>query len=80
MKPLDYAAFVEKTKQFAGKPVDEQRSIALYGLVSEIGSLVAAVKKKILSEGAKGRIGTSPTTRLRKSWATRSGIATRPRR
>ena len=37
-----HAAFVEKTKQFAGKPVDEQQSIALYGLVSEIGSLVAA--------------------------------------
>jgi len=54
MKPLDYAAFVEKTKQFAGKPVDEQQSIALYGLVSEIGSLVAAVKKKILSEGGEG--------------------------
>ncbi|PWE80508.1 hypothetical protein XF30_30625 [Bradyrhizobium sp. SUTN9-2] len=54
MKPVDYAAFVERTKQFAGKPVDEQRSIALYGLVSEIGSLVAAVKKKILSEGGEG--------------------------
>src|ERR1700729_694578 len=54
MKPVDYAAFVEKTKQFTGKPDDEQRSIALYGLVSEIGSLVAAVKKKILSEGGEG--------------------------
>jgi len=29
MKPVYYAAFVEKTKQFAGKPADEQRSIAL---------------------------------------------------
>ena len=54
MRPIDYAAFVEQTKQFASKPHDEQRSIALYGLVSEIGSLVAAVKKKLLSEGGDG--------------------------
>jgi len=65
MKPVDYAAFVEKTKQFAAKPVDEQRSIALYGLVSEIGSLVAAVKKKILSEGGEGPRWDQPNDEIK---------------
>ena len=39
--------------QFADKPKDVQRAIALYGLVGEIGSLVAAVKKKLLAEGGE---------------------------
>jgi NTP pyrophosphatase (non-canonical NTP hydrolase) len=65
MKPVYYAAFVEKTKQFAGKPADEQRSIALYGLVSEIGSLVAAVKKKILSEGGEGPHWDQPNDEIK---------------
>ena len=65
MKPLDYATFVEKTKQFAGKPTNEQRSIALYGLVSEIGSLVAAVKKKILSEGGEGPHWDQPNDEIK---------------
>jgi NTP pyrophosphatase (non-canonical NTP hydrolase) len=65
MRPVDYAAFVEKTKQFAGKPADEQRSIALYGLVSEIGSLVAAVKKKILSEGGEGPQWDQPNDEIK---------------
>ena len=65
MRPVDYAAFVEKTKQFAGKATDEQRSIALYGLVSEIGSLVAAVKKKILSEGGEGPHWDQPNDEIK---------------
>ena len=65
MRPVDYAAFVEKTKQFAGKSADEQRSIALYGLVSEIGSLVAAVKKKILSEGGEGPLWDQPNDEIK---------------
>jgi NTP pyrophosphatase (non-canonical NTP hydrolase) len=65
MKPFDYAAFVEKTKQFASKPSDEQRSIALYGLVSEIGSLVAAVKKKLLSEGGEGPRWDQPNDEIK---------------
>jgi NTP pyrophosphatase (non-canonical NTP hydrolase) len=53
MRVREYDAFVRKTSQFSSKPRDEQRSIALYGLVGEIGSLVAAVKKKILAEGGE---------------------------
>ena len=53
MRPIDFDGFVRTTSQFGTKPKDEQRSIALYGLVGEIGSLVAAVKKKILSEGGE---------------------------
>lgn len=54
MKITEYNAFVRRTSQFLDKPLEEQRSIALYGLVGEIGSLVAAVKKKILAEGGEG--------------------------
>lgn len=53
MKVTEYDAFVGRTIQFANKSKAEQRSIALYGLVGEIGSLVAAVKKKILAEGGE---------------------------
>lgn len=53
MITADYDAFVQETSQFLDKPKGEQRSIALYGLVGEIGSLVAAIKKKILAEGGE---------------------------
>ena len=53
MKIAEYDAFVRETNQFLNKPKDEQWRIALYGVVSEIGSLVAAVKKKILGEGGQ---------------------------
>jgi NTP pyrophosphatase (non-canonical NTP hydrolase) len=53
MKVVEYDDFVRRTNQFADKPKDVQRAIALYGLVGEIGSLVAAVKKKILAEGGE---------------------------
>jgi NTP pyrophosphatase (non-canonical NTP hydrolase) len=53
MRPSEYDDFVRKTSQFSSKPKGEQRSIALYGLVGEIGSLVAAVKKTILAEGGQ---------------------------
>jgi NTP pyrophosphatase (non-canonical NTP hydrolase) len=51
MRVADYDQFVRKTNQYASKPRNERFAIALYGLVGEIGSLVAAVKKKILAEG-----------------------------
>lgn len=50
MQVAEYDAFVRQTNQFADKPKPEQRGIALYGLVGEIGSLVGAIKKKILAE------------------------------
>ncbi|UFW88242.1 hypothetical protein BjapCC829_06555 [Bradyrhizobium barranii] len=53
MNVKDYDNFVRTTTQFAHKPKEEMRSIALYGLVGEIGSLVAAIKKKILAEGGE---------------------------
>lgn len=53
MKVTEYDNFVRKTNQFANKRKDEQRAIALYGLIGEIGSVVAAVKKKLLAEGGE---------------------------
>ncbi|MGY3295465.1 MULTISPECIES: hypothetical protein [unclassified Bradyrhizobium] len=53
MMVTDYDQFVRRTTQFSEKTPDERRAIAYYGLVSEIGSLVAAVKKKLLSEGGE---------------------------
>jgi NTP pyrophosphatase (non-canonical NTP hydrolase) len=53
MKVTDYDQFVRKTTQFSKKSPEERQAIAFYGLVSEIGSLVAAVKKKLLSEGGE---------------------------
>jgi NTP pyrophosphatase (non-canonical NTP hydrolase) len=50
MRVTDYDQFVRKTTQFSDKAEEERRAIAFYGLVSEIGSLIAAVKKKLLSE------------------------------
>lgn len=55
MKAADYNNFVRRTDQYATKPRAERHAIALYGLVGEIGSLVSAVKKKILAEG--GEVG-----------------------
>ena len=46
-----YRSFVQKTNQFSSRDAKERRDIAFYGLVSEIGSLVSAVKKKLLAEG-----------------------------
>jgi len=53
MKAVEYDKFVRSTDQYATKPPEERHAIALYGLVGEIGSLVSAVKKKILAEGGE---------------------------
>jgi NTP pyrophosphatase (non-canonical NTP hydrolase) len=50
MKIADYDQFVRRTDQYRDRPSQERRGIALYGLAGEIGSLFAAVKKKLLSE------------------------------
>lgn len=47
-----YARFVRHTDLSKNKP-DEQFDIALYGLAGEIGSLGAAIKKRLLSAGRK---------------------------
>jgi NTP pyrophosphatase (non-canonical NTP hydrolase)/phosphopantetheinyl transferase (holo-ACP synthase) len=46
----DYNTFVQQSDQSAGRSDDERRDIALFGLVGEIGSLLSAIKKQILSE------------------------------
>jgi NTP pyrophosphatase (non-canonical NTP hydrolase) len=55
MRATDYDKFVRSTDQYATKRPEERHAIALYGLVGEIGSLLSAVKKKILAEG--GEVG-----------------------
>ncbi len=47
-----YAEFVRKTDLGKDKP-DERFDITLYGLAGEIGSLGAAIKKRLLSKGRK---------------------------
>lgn len=53
MKSSEYDAFVRRTDQSGKKSPAERRAIAMYGLIGEIGSLVSAVKKKILAEGGE---------------------------
>lgn len=43
-----YARHVEETDQFRSRSTEERRRISIYGLVSEIGSIVSAVKKQKL--------------------------------
>ena len=52
---VDYDAFVRATDQSAGRPQHERLDIAAYGLASEVGSVVAAIKKRLLGEGGEGR-------------------------
>ncbi len=47
----EYDKFVTETDQYRDNSDEERQKIALYGLVGEIGSLVSAVKKLLLSEG-----------------------------
>lgn len=53
MNVSEYDALVHRTDQSKGRTVAERRGIALYGLVGEIGSLVSAIKKKLLAEGGE---------------------------
>ncbi len=46
-----YDRFVQDSDQSVGKPHDERLDIATYGLAAEIGSVVAAIKKRLLTEG-----------------------------
>ena len=38
-----YAAFVSRTDAFSKRPDVDPRSVAIYGLASEIGSIVSAM-------------------------------------
>ncbi|MED5550147.1 MAG: MazG nucleotide pyrophosphohydrolase domain-containing protein [Pseudomonadota bacterium] len=48
-----YAKHVQESDQFKERPLEERRRIAIYGLVSEVGSVISAVKKQILGEGGR---------------------------
>jgi len=50
VKITEYDEFVRRTDQSKDRSLGERRAISFYGLVGEIGSLLSAVKKKILSE------------------------------
>lgn len=50
MKIAIFDRFVADTDQAADKRIDVRRGIAIYGLASEIGSLLAAIKKRLLDE------------------------------
>jgi NTP pyrophosphatase (non-canonical NTP hydrolase) len=50
VKVTEYDKFVHRTDQSKDRSLGERRAISLYGLVGEIGSLLSAIKKKILSE------------------------------
>ncbi len=61
-----YAAFVARTDQFSAKQESDgnaanPREIAIFGLASEIGSVISAIKKEWLNEG--GAL-SSPLARL----------------
>jgi len=47
----DYDRFVVDSDQSVDKPEHQRVEIAIYGLGAEIGSVVAAVKKRLLGEG-----------------------------
>lgn len=50
MKILDLYAFVKDTDTSTGKSNEERERVAVLGLVSEIGSVLSALKKDILSK------------------------------
>lgn len=46
----EYDEFVRKSDRSVGRSREERIEIAIYGLAGEIGSIVAAIKKRLLSE------------------------------
>jgi NTP pyrophosphatase (non-canonical NTP hydrolase) len=48
MRVSDYQAFVNDSDQFKDRSRPERLDIALYGLAGEIGSIAAAIKKRLL--------------------------------
>lgn len=51
MLVTDFQEFVDDSDQFKGEPKEKRIEIAIQGLMSEIGSVVSAVKKEALREG-----------------------------
>lgn len=48
----EYDLFVQKTDRSLGKPQAERLDIAIFGLAAEIGSVIAAIKKRLLAKDA----------------------------
>lgn len=48
----DYDRFVQQTDKTEGKTQSERRDIATFGLAAEIGSVTAAIKKRLLADNA----------------------------
>ncbi len=55
MKVTKYDAFVRRTDQYLERLKADRKEIALYGLAGEIGSLLSAAKKKMLSESGQSK-------------------------
>lgn len=49
----DFDAFVQASDQSVGRSEQDRMDIAIYGIASEIGSVIAAVKKRLLAEGGE---------------------------
>src|SRR4051794_13894602 len=45
-----YDSFVQDSDRSIGRPINERLDIAIYGLAGEVGSVVAAIKKRLLAE------------------------------
>lgn len=48
----EYDLFVQKTDRSLDKPQEERLDIAIFGLAAEIGSVIAAIKKRLLANDA----------------------------
>ena len=49
----DYDRFVQESDQSVGRSQAERMDIAIYGLAAEVGSVVSAIKKRLLAEAGK---------------------------
>lgn len=55
MLVAEYNDFVERSDQSKGRDQSARLDIAIYGLAAELGSLVSALKKRLLAESGKER-------------------------
>ena len=53
MLVAEYDRFVRESDQSVGRPHEAQLDIALFGLAAEIGSLISALKKRLLCEAGR---------------------------
>lgn len=49
MRVSDYQAFVDASDQFKARDEQQRHAIAIYGLAGEVGSLAAAIKKRLFN-------------------------------